>query len=90
MVKVAGKTKSSSSPRGGVKSDGIKKVKGQNFYRDASQARRVKLLSKNGIASKAIRDKDGNIIQAQEFQSSEAKPGRVQPDRRWFGEHRRD
>ncbi|PWN20397.1 NGP1NT-domain-containing protein [Microstroma glucosiphilum] len=88
MVKVAGKTKSSSSPRGGVKSDGLKKVKGQNFYRDASQARRVKLLSKNGIASKAIRDKDGNIIQAQEFQSSEAKPGRVQPDRRWFGNTR--
>lgn len=81
---MAGKNKSSGS--GG--SNGIKKVKGENFYRDANKARRVKLLSKNGIASKAIRDKDGNIIQAQEFQSSEAKPGRVQPDRRWFGNTR--
>lgn len=85
MVKTTGKTKSSSSPSGG-KSNGLKKVKGENFYRDANKAKRVKLLSKNGIASKAIRDKDGKIIQAQEFQSSEAKPGRVQPDRRWFGE----
>ncbi|KDN37249.1 NGP1NT-domain-containing protein [Tilletiaria anomala UBC 951] len=67
---------------------GIKKVKGENFYRDAKGAKRVKLLAKNGIASKAIRDKDGNIIQAAEFQSSEAKPGRVQPDRRWFGNTR--
>lgn len=80
---MAGKKSSSSSP-----SNGLKKVKGENFYRDASKAKRVKLLSKNGIASKAIRDKDGNIIQAQEFQSSEAKPGRVQPDRRWFGNTR--
>lgn len=60
--------------------------RGENFYRDAKQARRVKLLAKDGIASKAIRDKDGNVIQAAEFQSSEATPGRVQPDRRWFGE----
>lgn len=70
------------------KASGIKRVKGENFYRDAKKAKTVKLLSKNGIASKAIRDKDGNIIQAQEFQSSEAKPGRVQPDKRWFGNTR--
>ncbi|KAL9940708.1 hypothetical protein V8E36_000196 [Tilletia maclaganii] len=79
------KTRSSSS---GKASDGLKKVKGQNFYRDAKSAKRVKLLSKNGIASKAIRDKDGKIIQTAEFQSSEAKPGRIQPDRRWFNNTR--
>lgn len=86
----SGKTKSSGGGGGASRSpsNGLKKVKGENFYRDANKAKRVKLLSKNGIASKAIRDKDGNIIQAQEFQSSEAKPGRVQPDRRWFGEPR--
>ena len=36
---------------------------------------------------KAVRDKDGKIIQAAAFQKTEAetKPGRVQPDKRWFG-----
>ncbi|TKY85160.1 hypothetical protein EX895_006240 [Sporisorium graminicola] len=71
-----------------TKSTGIKRVKGENFYRDAKKAKVVKLLSKEGIASKAIRDKSGKIIQAAEFQSSEAKPGRVQPDKRWFGNTR--
>ncbi|CAO1614136.1 unnamed protein product [Parajaminaea phylloscopi] len=85
---MAAKGKKASSSPGTGSSNGIKKVKGENFYRDAKKARTVKLLSKNGIASKAIRDKDGKIIQAQEFQSSEAKPGRVQPDRRWFGNTR--
>lgn len=39
---------------------------------------------------KPVRDKDGKIIQAAEFQKgeSETKPGRVQPDRRWFGNTR--
>ncbi|CBQ70364.1 related to NOG2-GTPase involved in ribosomal large subunit-nucleus export [Sporisorium reilianum SRZ2] len=71
-----------------TKSTGIKRVKGENFYRDAKKAKVVKLLSKDAIASKAIRDKNGKIIQAAEFQSSEAKPGRVQPDKRWFGNTR--
>ncbi|KAI3484024.1 hypothetical protein L1887_53039 [Cichorium endivia] len=71
-----------------IQSTGIKRVKGENFYRDAKKAKVVKLLSKDGIASKAIRDKNGKIIQAAEFQSSEAKPGRVQPDKRWFGNTR--
>lgn len=82
----SGAKKSSSSSGGG--NGGIKRVKGENFYRDAKKAKTVKLLSKNGIATKAIRDRDGNIIQAAEFQSSEALPGRVQPDRRWFGNTR--
>ncbi|KAG9036711.1 GTPase required for pre-60S ribosomal subunit nuclear export and maturation [Tulasnella sp. UAMH 9824] len=36
---------------------------------------------------KPIRDRTGKIIQAAAFQKGEefAKPGRVQPDRRWFG-----
>lgn len=36
---------------------------------------------------KAVRDRDGKIIQAAAFQKGEkeALPGRVQPDRRWFG-----
>jgi nuclear GTP-binding protein len=72
------KTRSSSS-----KTPGIAAVKGENFYRNAKQVSRLKML--NG--GKAIRDKDGNIIQAAAFQKgeNETKPGRVQPDRRWFG-----
>lgn len=76
------------SSKNNTKSTGIKRVKGENFYRDAKKAKVVKLLAKDGIASKAIRDKNGKVIQAAEFQSSEAKPGRVQPDKRWFGNTR--
>lgn len=65
-------------------SNGIKKVKGENFYRDAKSASRVKML--NG--GKAVRDKDGKIIQAAAFQKGEKETemGRIQADRRWFGE----
>ncbi|KAI0814921.1 NGP1NT-domain-containing protein [Irpex lacteus] len=74
------KTRSSSS---GVS---LKKVKGENFYRNAKQIGRLKML--NG--GKAVRDKDGKVIQAAAFQKGEdeTKPGRVQPDRRWFGNTR--
>lgn len=38
-------------------------------------------------SGKAVRDKDGNIVKAAAFQKGEDEttPGRVQPDRRWFG-----
>ncbi|KAI6008912.1 NGP1NT-domain-containing protein [Pisolithus orientalis] len=64
----------------------LKKIKGENFYRNAKQAARVKMLS----GGRPVRDKDGKIIQAAEFQKgeNETKPGRVQPDRRWFGNTR--
>ncbi|KAF8752872.1 Nuclear/nucleolar GTPase 2 [Rhizoctonia solani] len=64
----------------------LKRVKGENFYRDAKSAARVKML--NG--GKAVRDRDGKIIKAAAFQKGEdeTKPGRVQPDRRWFGNTR--
>lgn len=61
-------------------------VKGENFYRDAKKAKRVLLLS--GKTSKAIRDAKGNIVKEAAFQSTDATPGRVQPDRRWFGNTR--
>ena len=61
----------------------LAKVKGENFYHDAKTANRLKMLK----GGKAVRDKDGRIIQAAAFQKGEdeTKPGRVQPDRRWFG-----
>lgn len=60
-----------------------KKVKGENFYRDAKKVNRLKML--NG--GKPVYDRDGKIIQAAAFQKTEAEttPGRVQPDKRWFG-----
>ncbi|GAA5872151.1 hypothetical protein JCM1840_006335 [Sporobolomyces johnsonii] len=69
----------------GLKTGNIR-TKGENFYRDAKSAKRVNLLS--GKSSKAIRDKDGKILKEAEFQSKEITPGRVQPDRRWFGNTR--
>ncbi|KAK0199129.1 NUC091 domain-containing protein [Armillaria mellea] len=64
----------------------LAKVKGENFYRNAKQVARLKML--NG--GKPVRDKDGKIVQAAAFQKGEdeTKPGRVQPDRRWFGNTR--
>ena len=61
---------------------------GENFYRDAKSASRVKML--NG--GKAVRDRDGKITQSAAFQKTEKEMGnemgRVQPDRRWFGNTR--
>jgi hypothetical protein len=61
----------------------LQKVKGENFYRNAKQVKRLKMLS----GGKAVRDRDGKIIEAAAFQKGEDEtmPGRVQPDRRWFG-----
>ncbi|KNZ81655.1 Nucleolar GTP-binding protein 2 [Termitomyces sp. J132] len=77
-----GKTKSSGS---GPKIS-LTRVKGENFYRTGKQVARLKMLN----SGKAVRDKDGKIIQAAAFQKGEdeTKPGRVQPDRRWFGNTR--
>lgn len=60
-----------------------KKVKGQNFYHDAKTANRIKMLK----GGKPTRDTRGKVVQAAAFQKGEdeTEPGRVQPDRRWFG-----
>ncbi|KZO91938.1 NGP1NT-domain-containing protein [Calocera viscosa TUFC12733] len=64
----------------------LRKVKGENFYRDSKAAKRAKILT----GGKAVRDKTGKIIQSAVFQKTEAEtePGRVQPDKRWFGNTR--
>lgn len=78
--KPGGSSKAKSSFSSGVS---LKKVKGENFYRDAKKVARLKMLT----GGKPVRDKDGKIIEAAAFQKGEeeTKPGRVQPDRRWFG-----
>lgn len=82
-------SKKSSSPsktRSSSSNVTLTKVKGENFYRNAKQVARLKMLS----GGKPVRDKDGKIVQAAAFQKGEdeTKPGRVQPDRRWFGNTR--
>ncbi|KAI5479824.1 hypothetical protein MNV49_002636 [Pseudohyphozyma bogoriensis] len=69
----------------GLKTGNLK-TKGENFYRDAKSAKRVNMLS--GRSGSAVRDASGKVIQEAEFQSKEVTPGRVQPDRRWFGNTR--
>ena len=77
------KSGSASKTRSSASQVSLKKVKGENFYRDAKTVKRLKMLT----GGKAVRDKDGKIVQAAAFQKGEDEttPGRVQPDRRWFG-----
>ena len=42
----------------------------------------------SGRSVNAVRDASGQITQEAEFQSKEVTPGRIQPDRRWFGNTR--
>lgn len=42
----------------------------------------------SGKSGSAVRDASGQITKEAEFQSKEVTPGRVQPDRRWFGNTR--
>ncbi|CEG72461.1 Putative Nucleolar GTP-binding protein 2 [Rhizopus microsporus] len=60
------------------------RVKGENFYRDAKKIKYINMLK----GGKAIRDSQGKIVQAAEYQSSEAKVARVAPNRKWFGNTR--
>ncbi|TFY73281.1 hypothetical protein EWM64_g10730, partial [Hericium alpestre] len=80
------KSPSSSKTRSSTSTVSLQRVKGENFYRNAKEVKRLKMLS----GGKPVRDKDGKIIQAALFQKGEdeTKPGRVQPDRRWFGNTR--
>ncbi|KAF9918604.1 GTPase required for pre-60S ribosomal subunit nuclear export and maturation [Lobosporangium transversale] len=69
---------------GGSDGLGNVKVKGENFYRDAKAARQVQLLK----GGRAIRNAQGKIIKAAAFQSKTVEPGRVAPNRKWFGNTR--
>ena len=80
------KSPSASKTRSSAYQPKLQKVKGENFYHNAKTVGRLKMLK----GGKAVRDKNGNIIQAAAFQKGEdeTKPGRVQPDRRGFGTSR--
>ena len=63
---------------------GIKRVKGENFYRDAKKVKQVNVLR----GGHATRDAQGNITQAAAFQSREKPKARIEPNRKWFGNTR--
>ncbi|KAG0199487.1 GTPase required for pre-60S ribosomal subunit nuclear export and maturation [Mortierella sp. GBA30] len=69
---------------GGSNGLGNVKVKGENFYRDAKAAKQVQLLK----GGRAIRNAQGKVIKAAAFQSKTVEPGRVAPNRKWFGNTR--
>jgi hypothetical protein len=60
-----------------------KKPRARTSTANAKQVKRLKMLT----GGKAVRDRDGKIIEAAAFQKGEDETtiGRVQPDRRWFG-----
>src|SRR5271154_299444 len=60
------------------------KVKGENFYRDATKVKKVNMY-KDG---KPVRNAKGDIIKAASYQSKEIPKARVEPNRRWFGSTR--
>ncbi|KAF9577819.1 GTPase required for pre-60S ribosomal subunit nuclear export and maturation [Lunasporangiospora selenospora] len=69
---------------GGSNGLGNVKVKGENFYRDAKAAKQVQLLK----GGRAVRNAQGKVIKAASFQSKTVEPGRVAPNRKWFGNTR--
>lgn len=63
---------------------GIKRVKGENFYRDAKKVKQVNILR----GGHATRDAQGNVTQAAAYQSREKPKARIEPNRKWFGNTR--
>jgi len=76
-------SKPTSSKKAKLADTASKKVKGENFYHNAKTASRLKMMK----GGKPVYDRKGKIVQAAAFQKGEDEttPGRVQPDRRWFG-----
>ncbi|KAJ2849024.1 GTPase required for pre-60S ribosomal subunit nuclear export and maturation [Coemansia brasiliensis] len=60
------------------------KLKGENFYRDRKKVQYVNMLK----GGRAKYDNKGNLVKAAAFQSSEAAPARIEPNRKWFGNTR--
>lgn len=60
------------------------RVKGENFYRDAKKVKKLNMY--NG--GKAQRNAKGEIVKAAYLQSTDAPVGRVDPNKKWFGNTR--
>ncbi len=75
-----GKTEASRRERKGEANSGIPKVKGENFYRTAKQARALKVSKEAGPQ----RNAEGQITKAAPFQSRDIPTAGVEPNRKWF------
>lgn len=64
--------------------DGNLRVKGENFYRDAKKVKHLQMYK----SGRAVRNAQGEIIQAAALQSTDAPTARVDPNRKWFGNTR--
>ncbi|KAK3362550.1 NUC091 domain-containing protein [Lasiosphaeria hispida] len=74
----AKKEKSRMVREGKVKGD--PKTKGENFYRSAKKVKTLNILKEG----KAVRNKEGKIVQAASFQSRAVPTAVIEPNRRWF------
>ncbi|KAJ1932922.1 GTPase required for pre-60S ribosomal subunit nuclear export and maturation, partial [Linderina pennispora] len=54
------------------------KLKGENFYRDRKKVQYINMLK----GGKAKYDSKGNLLKAAPFQSREAGPARIEPNRK--------
>lgn len=70
--------------REGTTKDGNLRLKGENFYRDATKVKKLNMYKQG----KAQRNSRGEITQAASFQSTDIPNARVDPNRRWFGNTR--
>lgn len=62
------------------------KVKGENFYRNAKQAKHLR-MTRDGGGSKYSAD-GSKVVQTAAFQSREIPTARIEPNRKWFGNTR--
>ncbi|KAJ2880227.1 GTPase required for pre-60S ribosomal subunit nuclear export and maturation [Coemansia asiatica] len=74
--------KEASRPKSSV--PGNLKLKGENFYRDSKKVKYINMLR----GGKAKYDRKGKLLKAADFQSKEAAPARIEPNRKWFGNTR--
>lgn len=74
------KKEASRREREGKVKDGNIRTKGENFYRDAKQVKRLNMYKEG----KAQRDKNGNITKAAIFQSRDIPTAVIEPNRKWF------
>ncbi|KAJ5287769.1 nucleolar GTPase [Penicillium angulare] len=81
-----GKKEAARKERLGKGGDGMDnvKTKGENFYRDAKKIKTLNMF-KDG---KARRNAHGEITVAASYQSRDAPTGRIEPNRKWFGNTR--
>ncbi|KAJ1501009.1 GTPase required for pre-60S ribosomal subunit nuclear export and maturation [Coelomomyces lativittatus] len=68
----------------GARTPAMTKLKGENFYRNKAKVRYLNMLK----GGQPIRDRKGQIVKEALYQKKDIEPGRVEPNRKWFGNTR--